>query len=274
MRGAGVYGNRHGTRLNAERAIGGRRIALHEDDTMPDEKITNARSMLQAWMQSDAFPRILPFALFMVFVAAGSLFPEPVPVAPGEADARWIYAARALVAGAAALILWSKFEELRWSPGLRVSEWALAVGSGLAVLVIWVLLDEGWVTFELSGGFDPRRYGSEEIDWPVTVMRLLGLAVVVPVVEELFWRSFLMRWIEEQDFLRVAPARVGVRALLISSVLFALEHSQWLAGFIAGLVYGWIYLRTGKLWVPIVAHAVTNGMLGVYILATGDWRFW
>ena len=241
---------------------------------MSEEKIATPRTMLKAWMQSDAFPRILPFALFIVFVAVGSLLPAPVPVAPGETDPRWIYAARALVAGAAVLILWSKFEELRWSPGLRLSEWMLAIGSGLAVLVIWVLLDEGWVTFELSSGFDPRQYGSEAIDWPVTVMRLLGLAVVVPVVEELFWRSFLMRWIQEQDFLRVEPARVGVRALLISSVLFALEHSQWLAGFIAGIVYGWIYLRTGRLWVPIVAHAVTNGMLGVYILATGDWRFW
>ena len=83
-----------------------------------------------------------------------------------------------------------------------------------------------------------------------------------------------MRWIERQDFLSVAPSAVGLRALVITSVLFALEHSQWLAGLIAGFVYGWIYIRSGKLWVPIIAHAVTNGLLGVYIIVMRDWSFW
>lgn len=227
-----------------------------------------------SWLRSDAFARILPFALFMVFVAAGSFLPPPVPVAPGEFDSRWIYGVRAVVAGAALLFLWSRYVELRAGPPLHLGDWLLAVGSGIGVLVIWVLLDEGWVTFELGNGFDPRGHGTAAIDWPLTLLRLFGLALVVPVIEELFWRSFLMRWLAQQDFLRVDPARVGLRALLISSVLFALEHSQWLAGLIAGLVYGGIYMRTGKLWVPIIAHAVTNGLLGAYILATQDWRFW
>jgi CAAX prenyl protease-like protein len=123
-------------------------------------------------------------------------------------------------------------------------------------------------------GFDPRRYGTEELHWPLTVLRLLGLAVVVPIAEEIFWRSFLLRWLERPSFLELAPAAVGIRALAISSVLFALEHNQWLAGLIAGFVYGWIYVRSGKLWVAVIAHAVTNAALGAYVLLTGDWRFW
>lgn len=233
-----------------------------------------AAAVVQAWLRSDAFARILPFALFMLFVAIGSALPPPLPAAPGELDTRWIYAARAIVGGVAILWLWPKFIELRWGPGLRAGDWLLATASGIGVLVIWVLLDEGWVTFELAGGFDPRQHGSEAIDWRLTIMRLLGMAVVVPVMEELFWRSYLMRWLERQAFLKVDPASVGARALLISSAVFALEHNQWLAGFIAGLVYGWLYLRTGKLWVPVIAHAVTNGGLGAYILVTHDWRFW
>jgi CAAX prenyl protease-like protein len=231
-------------------------------------------STLQAWLNSEAFPRIFPFALFIAFVAAGSMLPLPVPVAPGELDARWIYAARAVVVGIAFLILWPKFTELRTGPAPTMGDWLLAIASGVAVLVIWVPLDRGWVSFELGNGFDPRKYGSEEIDWPLTFLRLFGLAVVVPLIEEVFWRSFIMRWLEKQDFLRVEPAQIGLRALLITSALFALEHSQWLAGLIAGLVYGWIYMRSGKLWVPVIAHAVTNGGLGVYILVTQDWRFW
>ena len=237
-------------------------------------KSTSAEmSPLGRWLGSDAFPRILPFGLFMLFVAASSWAPAPVPVPPGELDSRWLFAARAVVAGAALILLWPKFEELRLQR-LTLADWLLAVISGIAVLAIWISLDRGWVSFELTGGFDPRRFGSGDIDWPLTFFRLLGLALVVPVAEELFWRSFIMRWLERQDFLGVAPAAVGLRALLITSVLFALEHSQWLAGLVAGLVYGWIYMRTAKLWVPVIAHGVTNASLGAYILLTGDWRFW
>ena len=228
---------------------------------------------MTAWLRSESFPRILPFALFMVFVAAGSLVPAPQPAPPGELDPRWIYGARAIVAGAALALLWPRFVELHdWR--LKASEWLLAVAAGVGVLLVWLWLDEGWFAFDLGSGFDPRRYGSEAIDWPVTFFRLLGLAIVVPIAEELFWRSFLLRWIERQDFLAQPPATVGLRALLICSVLFALEHTQWLAGFVAGLVYGGIYLRTGRLWVPVIAHAVTNGLLGAYILIERDWRFW
>lgn len=232
-----------------------------------------ARSHVAAWLRSEAFVRVLPFALFIAFLALGSLLPAPHPAPPGNWDPRWVYAARAIVAGAALVLLWGRYVELRdWR--LPASDWLLATAAGIGVLVVWLLLDEGWATFELTAGFDPRRYGSEAIDWPVTIFRLLGLAVVVPLAEELFWRSFLLRWLEEQDFLDLAPAKVGLRALLISSVLFALEHSQWLAGFIAGFVYGWLYIRTGRLWVSVIAHAVTNGLLGAYILLTHDWRFW
>lgn len=232
-----------------------------------------SRNAIAAWLRSDSFPRIVPFALFMLFVAAGSLVPAPVAPAPGEWDGRWIYAARALVAGAALVLLWPRFVELRGQP-LAASDVVVALAAGLAVLVIWILLDEGWVTFELSSGFDPRRYDSDEIDWTLTAFRLLGLALVVPVIEELFWRSFLLRWLASPDFLRVDPAKVGARALILTSLLFALEHSQWLAGFIAGLVYGWLYMRSGKLWVPILAHGATNAALGAYILVTRDYRFW
>ena len=239
---------------------------------LPEEGAA-ARSRLRAWLRSEPLVRILPFALFMVFVALGSFAPPPLPAPPGDWDPRWIYAARAIVTGAALVLLWPRFVELK-EVRLGLRDGLLGVAAGVGVLIIWVLLDEGWVTFKLGNGFDPRQYGSEAIDWPVTLFRLLGLAIVVPLAEELFWRSFLLRWLEKQDFLALAPAAIGVRALVITSVLFALEHNQWLAGFIAGLVYGGLYMRTGRLWVAVIAHAVTNGLLGAYILIMRDWRFW
>jgi CAAX prenyl protease-like protein len=227
------------------------------------------------WLASPAFVRILPFALFIVFVALSSFLPAPTVVPPDQFDGRWLYAARAIVVGVLLLVLWPRYTELSGG-GLSVRDWALALGSGGAVFAIWIVLDHGWMVLgdPEATGFDPRRYGTEELHWPLTVLRLLGLAVVVPIAEEIFWRSFLLRWLERPSFLELAPAAVGIRALAISSVLFALEHNQWLAGLIAGFVYGWIYVRSGKLWVAVIAHAVTNAALGAYVLLTGDWRFW
>jgi CAAX prenyl protease-like protein len=98
--------------------------------------------------------------------------------------------------------------------------------------------------------------------------------LVVPVMEELFWRSFLMRWIDRRDFLTLAPPRSSVAALVISSTVFALAHQLWLAGLIAGLAYGWIYRRTGNLWFPILAHASTNLLLGLWVIDQRAWSYW
>jgi hypothetical protein len=108
----------------------------------------------------------------------------------------------------------------------------------------------------------------------MVAFRIAGAALVVPLMEELFWRSFLQRWVQQHDFLALDPARIGLKALLIASALFAVEHLQWLAGLVAGLAYGWLYIRTRNLWAPIVAHAVTNGLLGADVVATGRWSFW
>jgi CAAX prenyl protease-like protein len=241
-----------------------------------DERRDGFARDLVRWTSSAAFLRTLPFALLLVFVAASAILPPPEPVAVDRFDSRWIYAARALVVGMVLVALWGKFAELHTSARMALADWVLALASGAAVFVIWIHLDHGWAVLGGSGssGFDPRHFASEDLHLPLTALRLVGLAIVVPIAEELFWRSFLLRWLERQDFLKVAPRVVGVRALAITSVLFGLEHTQWLAGLIAGAVYGLVYMRTEKLWVPIVSHALTNAMLGAWILAMRDWRFW
>jgi uncharacterized protein len=98
--------------------------------------------------------------------------------------------------------------------------------------------------------------------------------LLVPLMEELFWRSFLMRWLEQAVFEGVNPQRVGVRAVLLSTFVFTLAHTLWLAAAIAGLVYALLYIKTGKLWVAVIAHAVTNTALGVWVVMTGNWQFW
>jgi hypothetical protein len=97
---------------------------------------------------------------------------------------------------------------------------------------------------------------------------------LVPVMEELFWRSFLMRWIQAPQFEAVDPMRVGLRAVVLSTFVFMLAHTLWLAAILAGLAYAWLYIRAGQLWSAVIAHAVTNGLLGVWVVFSGNWGFW
>ena len=83
-----------------------------------------------------------------------------------------------------------------------------------------------------------------------------------------------MRWLERPVFEGVDPRRVGLKAIMLSTFVFTLAHTLWLAAVIAGLAYAWLYVRSGKLWVPVIAHAVTNGALGIWVVATGNWQFW
>jgi CAAX prenyl protease-like protein len=200
-----------------------------------------------------------------------------VPIADGLSqqgvDARWIYAARTTVVCLLLLAFWKSYSDLRLPDRIEVRDLVFVVGAGVAVFVVWINLDFGWATFGNSAGFDPTR-SDGSMDWTLIAFRMFGLALVVPVMEELFWRSYLLRWIQQQDFLALDPQKIGLRANLICAALFASEHSLWLAGLIAGLVYNFIYMRTRNLWMPIISHATTNAVLGVWILATGNWQFW
>lgn len=212
-------------------------------------------------------PYVFPFACYMLFLAAGPA------LAPLLRDPRWLYAIQ--ICGVMLLLAWHarSYRELIHPPGVVVPEWLLAVAVGVGVFMLWINLALPGLTLGEAKGFDPRQ-SNGTIIWPLVIVRVLGAAVVVPVMEELFWRSLVMRWIEQREFLAVPPGKVGLRALLLSSLVFGLEHNLWFAGLLAGLAYGWLYRRRGNLWLPIIAHAMTNLLLGIWVVATGSWQFW
>ena len=213
--------------------------------------------------------RSLPFGLYIVLLTLEGLVPD---WAPGL-DVRWLYPLKAGLVALALAVLWRNYTELK-SYGLPLKHLLLSLAVGLVVLVLWVNLDAGWMLMgEVGEGYTPTNEAGQ-IDWLLVAFRIAGAALVVPVMEELFWRSVLQRWVQKPDFLTLDPAQIGLKALLIASALFAVEHLQWLAGLVAGLAYGWLYIRTRNLWAPIIAHAVTNGMLGAYVVMTGHWSFW
>jgi len=215
-----------------------------------------------------ALPRVLPFIVYLAFLLlTDGLERLGFP----SSELRWLYVVKI---GAVVAVLWAfrrSYTELaEWR--LSAASAALAVVSGAVVLVLWINLNASWMAVGSSAGFDPRTNGA--LDWLLVMPRIAGAALVVPVMEELFWRSFLMRWMESADFVRVRPAAVGAKAFLVTAVLFGIEHSLWLAGIVAGVVYGLLYMRSTNLWTAVLSHGVTNGLLGVWIISTGQWTYW
>lgn len=221
-----------------------------------------------------AWARVIPFALFMVFLAVRGQF----SVEAGETDnlpfdARWIYAVSVVVVSASLVWFWRRYGELReW--GLSLGQVLLSVLVGVVVFVLWTRLTAPWMMLgEASAGFVPVD-ANGDLMWTLIAFRWVGAALMVPLMEELFWRGFLMRWIDNQDFDKVDPASVSIKAIALSTLVFMLAHTQWLAAIVAGLAYAWLYKRTRSLWAPVLAHAVTNGVLGVWVILNGYWAFW
>lgn len=215
-----------------------------------------------------ALRRALPFVVYMVFIVIADMAAR---AGLSQEELRWLYPVKVLAVVAALGWGWRSYAELRdWRLGWGTTAWSVV--AGLVVLVLWINLDAGWMQVGSAAGYDPRTDG--RIDWLLVALRIAGAALVVPVMEELFWRSFLMRWIAAGDFLRQDPARVGWKAVAVSVLLFGIEHNLWFAGVVAGLAYSLLYMRTRNLWAPIIAHGVTNGALGVWVVATGQWTYW
>ena len=180
----------------------------------------------------------------------------------------------------------------RFYEGPKWKDLPLAVLAGLAVFAIWVGPETGWVARNLPG-FDhfyrqwccypfgvlarpaeASPYTPEACGWTLALVRVAGSAFVIAAVEELFWRGWLYRRLIARE-VRTVPLRSwNWEAFAIMVALFGVEHDRWLVGMAAGAVYGWLMLRTGRLWPAIVAHVLTNLVLGLYVLGTKSYGFW
>jgi CAAX prenyl protease-like protein len=215
---------------------------------------------------SPVFVRAAPFGLFIFLIALQPLLERWI-------DPRWVVAWRGLAAAALLALLWPRYRELHAAPRLTLREWLVAGAVGVGVFAAWIGLDRGWMTFGSATAFVPLRPDGSLDPWLVS-LRLFALVAVVPLMEELFWRSFLLRWIDRRDFLAADPRRASLFAIAATCALFASEHTLWLAGLVGGVAYTSLYVGIGNLRACVASHALTNGLLGAWILATHDWRFW
>lgn len=185
----------------------------------------------------------------------------------------WVFPLQTMLCGVA--LLWFR-REYRFAPmGLRAVAWGL--GAGALALAVWVAPQGVFgAAARTGGGFDPTPLAGEPaIYWAVLVARLVRLAVVVPFVEEVFWRGFLLRYLVDEDFTRTAY-RFQPLAFGVVVVGFTFEHgsADWLPAAFVGVLYNLVAIRTQSLGACVLAHTVTNAGLGAYILATRQWGFW
>lgn len=219
-------------------------------------------------LKHPAVPYVAPFALFIFFLAIQDYVPLPQALEFGlrivlVAAAIWFFSRRVLDFGL--------------SRPLRT------IAIGIGVFLIWIAPDalipgyrEHWLfRNSITGGLTSSLQAGAAEDPLTLLLRSLRAILIVPIVEELFWRGWLMRWIIKPEFEHVPLGTYDTRAFWIVAVLFAAEHGPyWDVGLIAGAIYNWWMVRTRRLGDLIWAHAITNAALCAYVIYTKKWEYW
>jgi CAAX prenyl protease-like protein len=224
---------------------------------------------------------VAPFFLFMALLAAGQLVAK---LFEGQAfwmvatPQYWVFPLQTLACSAVLAHYWPFYE---WQ---RPERLGFTISIAVLVFVIWVAPQEILGFSPRRSGFDPAFFGRDGPLFPLHVgFRFLRLVLVVPLLEEIFWRGFLLRYLIHHDFTKVPFGTFRWGAFGIVAIVFALAHwgpDFWPPGpdfwpaLITGALYNLVALRTGQLSSCVVAHAITNLLLGLYIMRTGQWGFW
>ncbi len=215
-----------------------------------------------------AVPYVLPFAVFLGFLAIQRYAPLP-----GNVD----LIVRTVVLVAVLAI----FSRQAISFRVKAPLWGILLG--IAVFLIWIGPDllfpnyrHSWLFRNaLTGTFGSSIAEDLRVDNFALALRTFRAVILVPIIEELFWRAWLMRWLIEPRFESIPLGAWAADSFWITAVLFASEHGPfWDVGLLAGILYNWWMLRTKSLGDCILAHAVTNGCLCAYVIATGSWQYW
>ncbi len=222
---------------------------------------TTSASPKAAWL-----PYVAPMATFLILTSLEGYLPS-YPLA---------YAIKMLVVTAVLIACRSTWRDLRPLP--TAAGWALAVGIGIVVTIAWVGLDGHYPLFKFLGGeraaFDPSTL-SPGVRIGFLAMRFYGLVLLVPLFEELFWRSFGIRYVIDPDFGRVPIGTVTPMAAAVTAVVFALSHpAEWLPALLTGLAWAWLVHRTKSVTACVISHLVANLGLGIYVMTTHQWKFW
>ncbi len=225
-------------------------------------------------LQGPAFSRVAPFATYMLFTLVYDLVKPLIP--PGALYDNFtavVYPVKILAVTALLVFYRKTYNELR-PDQLKASHIIPALSIGAIVFILWINMDWDFATLGTPDAYDPGILPGKAWYYAFIAVRLTGAALVVPVFEEIFWRSFVLRYIISQNFTAVKIGTFTWTSFIISSLLFGSEHNLWLAGITAGVFYNLLLYRTRSIPACVIAHGVTNLLLGIYVIRTESWRFW
>jgi uncharacterized protein len=216
--------------------------------------------------------RILPFATFIALMMVEALLEWVAPNFHDSAKYAF-YPIRVFVTLAVLVWLWFAVERYRLSfAGLSASSLAIAVLLGAGVIAFWIGVGPLFRVGEPSNGNPIPQDALYGKVWLIS--RFLGAVFVVPIIEELFWRSYLARRIDAVDIDSLNPSEISWRAVIATSVVFSLAHREVVAGVVAGIAFCWLYKRRGDLREAVLAHAVANALLFAYVWKFSAFEFW
>jgi CAAX prenyl protease-like protein len=224
--------------------------------------------------ESPLLARVLPFVLFVLLTSVQGKF--------GPDSAYWLYLLKTLIG------VWLIFEMRPFITEMRWSFSPEAVVVGIAVFAIWVGISGDWTTQSSLWNklgpthssttppivWNPEANFGPALAWFFISVRILGSALVVPPIEEAFYRSFLYRYFASQNFLSVPLNKFLPIPFLCTAAVFGISHNEWLAGIICGAAYQWLVIRKNRLGDAMTAHAITNFLLGVWVVWRHAWNFW
>ena len=184
----------------------------------------------------------------------------------------WIYPTQTVLCGV--LLAWFR-REYDFN-GLRHAGFAMLIG--IIAFIFWIS-PQAFFGFPLrTAGFNPLLLFEQRssLYWLELILRFARLVIIVPFVEEIFWRGFLLRFLISENFERVPVGTFSWFSFSIVTLGFALAHSpaDWPAAVVTGVLYNGVAYRTKSLSSCILMHAVTNLLLGFWIMNTKQWGFW
>jgi len=183
----------------------------------------------------------------------------------------WIYPVQTVLCGALLIWFWREY------PMHRPTSVAFGIGAGVFVFILWISPREFLGFPPRLVGFNPDIFATQpSLYWPTVALRFLRLVVIVPLVEEVFWRGFLLRYLIDEKFDRVPFGTFSWLSFAIVTLFFALSHSKadWVAALLTGAIYNAVAYRTKSLSTCVLTHATTNLFLGLWIMRTKEWGFW
>ena len=228
-------------------------------------------------MVTPSSARYLPFAAFMACIGLEELmafFASLGLFRPAPQLFLYLYPVRIILVVGILYSLRHYYVEIRWSDLRNRSLTLLSILLGVGVFILWVNLD-GVRLGQRGGvqGFNPALV-APSFRLIMIIIRVVGAVLVVPVMEELFWRSFLMRYLIDTAFEKVPLGYFTWSSFVITAFMFGIEHHLVVAGIVAGILYNMLLYRTKSLVQCILAHAVTNLALAIFVLLLGRWELW